>query len=115
MDLLITLIGNAAVDPGFRELFLDNPLGTADEYGFRLTKGDFQIMTAMFTRMNDEERARVEDAFKALENILYSKMESAALAAPPPKRPPCTRPCSLSIYPPPGLPELRKIINEQAA
>ncbi len=36
-DLLITLIGNAAVDPGFRELFLKNPLETADDYGFRLT------------------------------------------------------------------------------
>jgi|HubBroStandDraft_6_1064221.scaffolds.fasta_scaffold931413_1 hypothetical protein len=115
MDLLITLIGNAAVDPGFRELFLDNPLRTADEYGFRLTKGDFQIMTAMFTRMDDDERARVEAAFKALEDILYAKMDSSALSAPPPKRPPCTRPCSMSIYPPPGLPELREIIDKQAA
>jgi hypothetical protein len=114
MDLLITLIGNAAVDPGFRELFLDNPLGTADEYGFRLTKGDFQIMTAMFTNLNDEEKASLEEAFKTLEDMLYSKMESAALA-PPPTRPPCTKPCTLSIYPPPGLPKLREIIAKQAA
>ena len=45
-------------------------------------------MTAMFTRMDDDERARVEAAFKALEDILYAKMDSSALSAPPPKRPP---------------------------
>jgi hypothetical protein len=112
MDLLITLIGNAAVDPGFRELFLKNPLETADDYGFRLTKGDFQIMTAMFTNLNDDERTSLEEAFETLENLLYGKMESAALA-PPIRKGPCTKPCTLSLYPPRVLPKLREIIDKQ--
>ena len=111
MDLLITLIGNAAVDPGFRELFLCDPLGTADNYGFRLTKGDFQIMTAMFTNLNEEERTSLENAFKALENLLYGKMENAALTPPPKTK--CTKPCTLSLYPPRVLPKLREIIDRQ--
>jgi hypothetical protein len=112
MDLLITLIGNAAVDPGFRKLFLDNPLETADYYGFRMTKGDFQIMTAMFAKLSNEERAALEAAFTAVEVLLYAKVDDAALA-PPFKKAPCTKPCSLSLYPPRELPQLREIIAKQ--
>ncbi|MGZ4733289.1 MAG: hypothetical protein ACXVZH_14240 [Terriglobales bacterium] len=54
----------------------------------------------------------MEQAFKALEDLLYGKMESSALA-PPIKKGPCTKPCTLSLYPPRELPELRKIIDQQ--
>lgn len=111
MDLLITLIGNAAMDPGFRELFLNDPLGTADKYGFRLTKGDFETMTAMFINMNDEKKRRAEAAFKVLEDLLYGQLDPDTATIPiPPRR--CTRPCSLTIYPPPEIPDLRKLIEE---
>jgi hypothetical protein len=115
MDLLITLIGNAAVDPGFRKLFLEDPLGTADKYDFRLTKGDFEIMRTVFTKLNHEGRERMERAFKALEHELYAQLEAASVPAPvvPPKR--CMKPCGWSIYPPPELPELRKHIDKLAA
>jgi hypothetical protein len=110
MDLLITLIGNAAVDPGFRKLFLEDPLGTADKYGFRLTKGDFELMTAVFTKLNDRERDCMERAFKALEGELYGKLETLAVL--PPRK--CMKPCAWSIYPPRELPELRKKIAKAA-
>jgi len=115
MDLLITLVGNAAVDPGFRKLFLEDPLGTADKYGFRMTKGDFEIMKTVFTKLNHEEKERMEKAFHALEHELYRNLEISATPAPvvPPKK--CMKPCGWSIYPPRELPELRKHIDKLAA
>jgi hypothetical protein len=112
MDLLITLIGNAAVDPGFRKLFLEDPLGTADKYGFRMTKGEVEIMTTVFTKLNHEGRERMEKAFRALEHELYIPLEAAAIPLPPKK---CMKPCGWSIYPPRELPELRKHIDKLAA
>ena len=101
MELLVTLIGNAAVDPFFRKRFLDNPVDTADEYGFRLTKGDFEMMKAMFTDLTPKERVDVEGAFVTLENWLYKKLEANVILT-------CGRPCYLSIYPPGEPHELRK-------
>jgi len=92
MDLLITLIGDAAVDPGFRKRFLDKPANTADLYGFRFTKGEFELMQTVFANLKPEERDKLEQAFSTLENILYAKIT-----------PPCTHPCVWSIYPPPEL------------
>jgi len=48
METLVTLIGNAAVDPFFRRRLLDNPVDIVDAYGFRFTKGDFEVMKALF-------------------------------------------------------------------
>lgn len=92
MDLLITLIGNAAVDPVFRKRFLDNPIDIVDHYRFRLTKGEFELMQKVFVNLKPEEKEGLEQAFSALENILYAKIT-----------PPCTHPCVWSIYPPPEL------------
>jgi len=60
MDFLVTLIGNAVVDPIFRERFLNNPIDTADEYGFRFTKSDFEIMTTMFVGLTQTEKNDLE-------------------------------------------------------
>jgi len=109
MDLLVTLVGNAAVDPGFRKKFLDDPLGTADAYGFRLTKGDFEIMYTVFYNLTDTQKAELDRVFHALEIALYSKLD--AVAALPPKR--CMKPCGWSIFPPPEFEDLREIIVEQ--
>jgi hypothetical protein len=89
MDLLITLIGNAAVDPKFRKRFLDNPVDIADHYRFRLTKGEFEIMQAMFGNLTPAEKKQLEEAFSLLEKKLYAKLRN------------CTPPCFMSIYPPP--------------
>jgi len=101
MELLVTLIGNAAVDPFFRKRFLDNPVDTVDEYGFRLTKGDFEMMKAMFTDLTPTEKADVDRAFVTLENWLYKKLDAHEILT-------CGRPCYLSIYPPGEPDELRK-------
>ncbi|HTZ95920.1 MAG TPA: hypothetical protein VMB18_05960 [Terriglobales bacterium] len=91
MDMLITLIGNAAVDPVFRKRFLDNPVDTVDHYRFRLTKGEFELLQAVFTNLKPQEKATLEETFAALEDNLYAKIE------------PCGRPCVWSLCPPPEL------------
>ena len=48
MDLLVTVIGNAVVDPQFRSRLLQNPRAAIDEWGFRLTKGEVEMLEAMF-------------------------------------------------------------------
>ena len=97
MDLLVTLIGNAAVDPFFRKRFLDNPVDTADEYGFRLTKGEFEMMKTVFADLTQTEKNALQEAFVALENLLYKQLDRV-----------CPRPCAWSIFPPPEPHALRE-------
>jgi hypothetical protein len=101
MDLLITLIGNAAVDPFFRERFLKDPVDTADEYGFHFIKGDFEMMKDVFVGITPAEKSDLEKAFKSLQDLLYKNVQSAG-------RNPCGPPCKWCIYPPPEPHELRK-------
>lgn len=101
MELLITLIGNAAVDKFFRKRFLDNPVDTVDEYGFRLTKGDFVIMNKMFADLKPTDKDALDQAFVALEQLLYKKLEADI-------RMECGHPCHMSIFPPGEPHELRK-------
>ncbi len=88
MNLLITLIGNAAVDPIFRARFLADPLATADEYGVQLTKGEVDLLTQVFTK---ELKDTFEQAFDKLEQTLYQNLAVRC------KKPPC----AWSLYPPP--------------
>jgi hypothetical protein len=88
MDLLITLIGNAVVDPLFRKKFLDSPVDVADHYGFQLTKGEFEMMQTVFSHFKPGEKEQLEQAFSVLEERLYLKLK-------------CPRPCHWSIFPPP--------------
>ena len=87
MDLLITVIGNAAVDPNFRKRFLDNPIETLDRYCIRLTKGDFEMMEEVFTNADAKQKKALEEAFSLLEKQLYVGKT-------------CPHPCVWSIYPP---------------
>ena len=103
MDFLITLIGNAAVHPQFRELFLKDPVRIAERYGFRLTKGEYEIMTTVFAKLEDPERERLERAFLALEEELYRRLNIDTLAVLPPKK--CMKPCAWSLWPPPDIRE----------
>jgi hypothetical protein len=95
MDLLVTVIGNVSVDPYFRKRFLDNPVEITDAYGFRLTKGDFEMMKTMFADLTQVEKDTYRQAFDDLGRLLYKNV-------------PCGPPCHHSIYPPPQPPELRK-------
>lgn len=101
MEFLITLIGNAAVDPYFRKRFLDNPVDTVDEYGFRLIKGDFEIMKTMFADLPTAEKKALDQAFAALEQLLYRKLDLD-------ERNICGHPCRMSIFPPGEPHELRR-------
>jgi len=55
MDLLITVIGNAVADTEFRERLLRDPLTALDEWGFRLTKGEIEMMQEVLPRASEEE------------------------------------------------------------
>jgi len=112
MELLITLIGNAVVDPIFRERFLKNPDKTLDEYGFRLTKGEFEMMKAVFGNLTQqkEKKDALERAFLALQNIVHEHLSKAELT-----RRPCNPPCFWSIYPPGQPREYRDEWEKKAA
>jgi len=108
MNFLVTLIGNAAVDPNFRKWFLDDPVQTAEVYGFRFTKGDFQMMEAVFVGLTPAEKTEMEAAFKNLQDKLYAKIEAKVefyMASALERIQPCHPPCAWSIYPPPELSE----------
>jgi len=94
MDVLITLIGNAVVDPIFRAKFLALPVDTADHYGFRLTKADFELMRITFEDLGSE-KPEFEQAFQTLEDLVYNRIETKIGCQ--------SRPCFMSISPPPDL------------
>jgi len=85
MDFLVTVIGNAAVDPIFRKQFLADPRKAIDRWGFRLTKGDVEMMEAMF----GSEQKILEERFKELEDILYDNLNRKIFM--------CDRPCRMSV------------------
>jgi hypothetical protein len=92
MDLLITMIGNAVVDAFFRKKLLENPIAAMDEYQFRLTKGDFEMMTGAFAGLKPDERKELERLFSAIEDKLYQRVSQQLTR-------PCTHPCAWSAYP----------------
>lgn len=98
MELLVTLIGNAAVDPNFRAEFLENPVAAIQKHGFHMTKGEFEMMQTVF---NQDDKKELEGAFKNLETKLYHRLlgtseKGEARAVPPERR--CTQPpCYWSI------------------
>lgn len=73
MDFLVSVIGNAVVDPIFRRELLKNPADAIDEWGFRLTKGESAMLQTMFHK---DLRKELEKQLDVLENILYRKVES---------------------------------------
>ncbi len=99
MELLITLIGDLAVDPNFRKEFLANPSGTIDRYGFRLTKGDYEMMMQVFGKLTQAQIDEFDRAFAILQDKLYAKLAQQG---------PCKPPCFWSIHLPENAVELRK-------
>jgi hypothetical protein len=83
MDLLVTVIGNAVVDPLFREELLANPRAAIDTWGFRLTKGEVEIMEAMFS----SHQTVLREKFLGLEEALYKNLEIFA----------CDKPCRMAV------------------
>jgi len=86
MDLLVTVIGNAVVDSLFREELLANPRQAVDNWGFRLTKGEVEMLEAMFSTAKSE----LKEKFLGLEDALYTNLENLILS-------PCDRPCRMSV------------------
>ena len=65
-------------------MFLENPERIAEAYGFRLTKGDHEILTPVFTNLGAEDMKNLVKAFEALENEVYKRLgQPETLAAVP--------------------------------
>jgi len=93
MNLLVTLIGDAVVDSDFRDLLFKNPLNTADEWGFHLTKGEVAMLEAIFAN----NAPGLQQAFTNLEKIFYETLDQNLPVAEK-----CKKPCNMSLYPPRG-------------
>ena len=70
MFSLVTLIGNAVVDPAFRRAFLADPTATINLYGVRMSKGEFDLMNTVFGSAN---ASSLESVFYQLQQALYSR------------------------------------------
>jgi hypothetical protein len=99
MDLLVTVIGNAVADAEFRERLLKDPLTAVDNWGFRLTKGEVDMMEELLHRESVEQ---LRDKFEALRETLYG--------ASCPKSP-----CRMSAYPPKTEQKLREDLRKRIA
>ena len=89
MDLLITVLGNAVVHDKFREtLFNGDPVAAVEAWGFRLTKGDNELLREIFKG----DRIYIND-LKGKFNELYEQVYKNILSN-------CGRPCKMSVDPP---------------
>ena len=66
MDLLVTVIGNAIADPAFCKRLVDDPRGAIDEWGFRLTKGEINMLDAMFTKKKKDKLLKEFDSLQGM-------------------------------------------------
>lgn len=92
MDLLITVIGNAVVHEDFRHELLDDyadPIVTIERWGFHLTKGEGEMLTAIFRRQSN---GRLERLFHALWVELHKGVRKMSVIVPP-----CKKPCMMSV------------------
>jgi hypothetical protein len=91
MDLLLTVLGNALAQDDFREtLFEGDPVAAAEAWGFRLTKGDGEFLTQIFT--GDEAYiAELKERFDNLYDQLYLNIASPTV---------CGKPCKFTVSPP---------------
>ena len=96
MDLLITVLGNAVVQGDFRDRLLsgEDPVREAEAWGFRLTKGEGEMLRDMFTG-SAEYIEGLRKKFDALEDQVYINMN-------------CARPCKMTVGPPLCPPPLPK-------
>ncbi len=110
MDLLITVIGNAVLDPVFRERLLKNPLQALDDWRFRLTNSEFTMLLEMFSKLSQKQKDDLESKFHSVGAMLYQNRDQATsrrvCRVCPPKR------CLASVYP--SLPSLRNNLKKRA-
>ena len=100
MDLLVTVIGNAVADAEFRERLLKDPLATLDKWGFRLTKGEVDMMEEL---LGNGTKEALRNKFQALHEALYGENL-------------CPRKtCKMSAYPPNTEQRLRVNLRKAAA
>jgi len=90
MDLLITVLGNAVVHEGFRNKLLEgDPVKEAEKWGFRLTKGDQELLRQIFMEDNQHagHKAELRRTLVGLETSVYRQLL-------------CGKPCNMSVLEP---------------
>lgn len=90
MDLLITVLGNAVVHQGFRDKLLKgDPVKEAEKWGFRLTKGDQELLRQIFIEdaQHAGHKAELQRTLECLETSIYRQL-------------PCGKPCNMSVLEP---------------
>lgn len=86
MDLLITVLGNAVAQDQFREtLFRGDPVAAVEAWGFRLTKGENEMLKDIFTG---------DDAYLEKLNKLFDELGTQVHIRV------CAKPCKMSVGPP---------------
>lgn len=92
MELLITVLGNALVQYQFRDkLFAEDPVVAAEEWGFRLTKGEREMLELIFKKGNEKYTKELRERFESLEDQIYVNLKTVYM---------CEKPCKMSVPPP---------------
>jgi hypothetical protein len=81
---LIAIIGNAVLDPDFRRELLSNPIATAEDYGFQLTRGEAEELgklgnDKLLARKLGEQMGEVQNT---LEKAQICPMRRCAISKP---------------------------------
>ena len=77
------------VQDKFRERLLNgNPVEEAEAWGFRLTKGENEMLTLIFN--GEGNKAELRERLEKLADTVYSNLKILA----------CDRPCKMSVGPP---------------
>ena len=101
MDLLITVIGNAVMDPAFASKLLADPMKAMDDWHFRLTKYETGMLTQMCANLNAKQKQDLETKFESLHTTLYKNRDEATTMRGLDVDVLCpTRRCTVSVYPP---------------
>jgi hypothetical protein len=115
MDLLITVIGNAVLDPLFLKRLVEEPLKAIDEWDFHLTKGEINRLQEMFAGLSEDERNELTEEFSKLGDTLYANVDKSPRAPIILMCP--TKRCTSAVYPwdPEIRKELRRRVEEEIA
>lgn len=65
---LIAIIGNAVLDPDFRQELLSNPVATAEDYGFQITNGEAEELEKL--RINRNLAGKLSEQMAEVQNTL---------------------------------------------
>jgi hypothetical protein len=81
---LIAIIGNAVLDPDFRRELLSNPVATAEDYGFQLTRGEAEELEKLASTkgLAGKLNQQMGEVQNTLEKAQFCPMRRCAISKP---------------------------------